>query len=85
MALDKSIGVGMIFIASFVFLYYSIWVFILPFINESSFIQQFFLPRDYAIKLPLLLLLLSGLFVGIFVGKVLIKNQQKQKSKKKSQ
>ena len=55
------------------------------FVNEDSCINKFFLPRDYAIKLPLLLLLIAGLGVGTFIGKVLIKNQQKQKSKKKAQ
>lgn len=45
--------------------------------------KQVLLPREYAIKLPLLLLLIAGLGVGTFIGKVLIKNQQKQKSKKR--
>lgn len=72
-------------VAAFIFTYYTAWVFVLPFIDEDNFLNQFFLPREYAIKLPLLLLIIAVLGVGTFVGKVLVKNQQKQKSKKKSQ
>jgi len=75
----------MLGVAAFVFTYYTAWVFVLPFINEDNILNQFFLPRDYAIKLPILLLFIAALGVGTFVGKVLIKNQQKQKSKKKAQ
>ncbi|EMG45784.1 hypothetical protein G210_4001 [Candida maltosa Xu316] len=85
MSCDKLIGLGMLGVAAFVFTYYSTWVFVLPFIDEDNFLNNFFLPRDYAIKLPLLLLIIAGLGVGTFVGKVLVKNQQKQKSKKKAQ
>ncbi|RLV89405.1 hypothetical protein JA1_005186 [Spathaspora sp. JA1] len=82
MALDKLIGLGMLAVAAFVFTYYTIWVFVLPFVVEDSVLSYLFLPREYAIKLPLLLLVVAGLGIGTFVGKVLIKNQQK-KSKKK--
>lgn len=75
----------MLGVAAFVFTYYTAWVFVLPFINEDNILNQFFLPRNYAIKLPILLLFIAALGVGTFVGKVLIKNQQKQKSKKKAQ
>lgn len=72
----------MLAIATAVFSYYTIWVFVLPFVDENNFLQYFFLPRDYAIKLPFLLLLLAGLGVGSFIGNVLIKNAQKEKLKK---
>ncbi|EDK46460.1 predicted protein [Lodderomyces elongisporus NRRL YB-4239] len=75
----------MLAVAAFVFSYYTTWVFVLPFVDDASPINKFFLPRDYAIKLPFLLLLIAGLGVGTFIGKVLIKNLQKQKSKKKAQ
>lgn len=81
-ACDKLIGLAMLAIATAVFSYYTIWVFVLPFVDESNLLQNFFLPRDYAIKLPFLLLLLAGLAVGTFIGNVLIKNAQKEKLKK---
>lgn len=72
----------MLAVATFVFSYYTTWVFVLPFIGDDSVIQSFFLPREYAIKLPLLLLLIAVLAVGSFIGHVLIKNAEKEKAKK---
>lgn len=72
----------MLAVATGVFGYYTAWVFLLPFLDDDNLLQKFFLPRDYAIKLPVLLLLLAALAVGSFVGRVLIKNAQKEKLKK---
>lgn len=72
----------MLAVATIVFGYYSTWVLILPFVDDSSCLQSLFLPRDYAIKIPILLLLIGGLGVGTFIGSVLIKESNKKKSKK---
>lgn len=72
----------MLAIASAAFGYYTVWVFVLPFVSSTSILQSLFLPRDYAIKLPFLLLLLGLLAVGLFIGSVLIKNAEKAKKKK---
>ena len=50
---DKLVGLAMLAVATAVFAYYTIWVFVLPFVDESNVLQSFFLPRDFAIKLPL--------------------------------
>ena len=73
----------MLGVAAFVFTYYTAWVFVLPFINEDNILNQFFLPRDYAIKLPILLLFIAALGVGTFVGKVLIKINRNRKVRRK--
>lgn len=72
----------MLAVATGVFSYYTAWVFLLPFLDDDNLLQSFFLPRDYAIKLPILLLALAVLGVGTFVGNVLLKNAQKEKLKK---
>jgi dolichyl-phosphate mannosyltransferase polypeptide 2 regulatory subunit len=72
----------MLAIATAVFTYYTAWVFVLPFVDESNILNSFFLPREYAIKIPILLVLIAGLGVGTFVGNVLIKSAQKEKLKK---
>lgn len=72
----------MLGVAIAVFTYYTAWVFVLPFLDESNFLNSLFLPRDYAIKLPLLLLLVAGLGVGTFIGRTLIKKAEKEKAKK---
>ncbi|QEL60379.1 hypothetical protein CJJ09_002485 [Candidozyma auris] len=84
MPCDKLIGLGMLAVATLVFVYYTSWVFLLPFVGDDSVINQFFLPRDYAIKLPFLLLLLAVLAVGSFIGYVLTKNAEKERAKKRS-
>ncbi|CAH2351690.1 putative dolichol phosphate-mannose biosynthesis regulatory protein [[Candida] railenensis] len=82
MSFDKLIGLSMLAVATAVFTYYTTWVFVLPFVDESNILQSFFLSRDYAIKLPFLLLLIAALGIGSFVGNVLIKNAEKEKLKK---
>lgn len=72
----------MLGVAIAVFTYYTVWVFVLPFVDETNVLNSFFLPRDYAIKLPLLLLLVSALGVGTFIGRTLIKKAEKEKAKK---
>lgn len=72
----------MLSVAIAVFSYYTAWVFVVPFVADDSVLHNFFLPRDYAIKLPFLLLVLSAVAVGSFVGNVLIKKAQKEKLKK---
>ncbi|KAF8003458.1 hypothetical protein HF325_002703 [Metschnikowia pulcherrima] len=72
----------MLGVATAVFSYYTAWVFLVPFLDTDSMLQSFFLPRDYAIKLPILLLLLAALAVGTFIGNVMIKNAEKEKLKK---
>lgn len=76
----------MIGVASAVFLYYSTWVLVLPFVDESNSLHGFFLPRDYAIKIPVLLLLIGGIAVGSFIASVLLKEHKKKqlKNSKKS-
>ncbi|CAK7894605.1 hypothetical protein CAAN1_10S05204 [[Candida] anglica] len=84
MSFDKLVGLSMLAVATAVFTYYTTWVFVLPFVDESNFLQNFFLSRDYAIKLPFLLLLLAALGVGSFVGNVLIKSAKKEQLKKQA-
>lgn len=74
----------MLAVATGVFVYYTAWVFLLPFVDDSSVVQNFFLPREYAITLPLLLLLLAFVAVGAFIGNVLVKNAKKEKLKSKA-
>lgn len=72
----------MLGVASAVFIYYSTWIWVLPFVDTSSILQKLFLPRDYAIKIPILLLLIGGVGVGAFIGSVLLKEANKKKAKK---
>ncbi|CCE78408.1 Piso0_001031 [Millerozyma farinosa CBS 7064] len=81
MKFDQLVGLGMLAVATGVFVYYSAWVFVLPFVDEDNFIQSFFLPREYAATIPLMLLLVAGLFLASFIGMVLLKQSEKEKLK----
>lgn len=72
----------MLLVATFIFIYYTLWTFVTPFLDDDSLIQHFFLPRYYAIALPVVALILGIAVVSTFVGLVIIKSVQKKKSKK---
>lgn len=72
----------MLLVANAVFLYYTTWTFVLPFLDESNPLQAFFLPREWAIRIPVLLVLAAFAGVGTFVGKVLKKAAEKERLKK---
>ncbi|XP_063139485.1 dolichol phosphate-mannose biosynthesis regulatory protein isoform X2 [Rattus norvegicus] len=47
-----------------------------PFIDSQHVIHKYFLPRAYAVLLPLAAGLLLLLFVGLFITYVLLKSQK---------
>ncbi|KAK8847390.1 hypothetical protein IAR55_005248 [Kwoniella newhampshirensis] len=61
----------MLFVAAFVFVYYSVWALLLPFLPPSSPVQSLFPPREWAIRLPLLLLLGGITLVSLFFARVM--------------
>lgn len=81
MGLDTLVGLGMLLVASAVFLYYTAWTFLLPFIVEDSPMIQLFPPREWIIRIPAILLLAAAAAVGTFIGSVLIKSEKKRQLK----
>ncbi|EGZ14088.1 hypothetical protein PHYSODRAFT_316945 [Phytophthora sojae] len=79
-ASDKAVGLVLLAISVVVFVYYSIWVLLTPFVDEDHIIQQFFLPYHYAITIPAVLLVLLFTGAATFIGMVMIKSQKKKKS-----
>lgn len=71
----------MLGVATAVFIYYTTWTLILPFIDEDSIIQQFFLPREWAVRLPAALLAIGASAVAVFIGSVMVKSANKEKAK----
>ncbi|CAN0424111.1 unnamed protein product, partial [Ectocarpus sp. 13 AM-2016] len=52
-----------------------------PFVDTSHPVQDFFLPRKYAIAIPTVLVILLVTLVATFVGLTLMKSARKQKLK----
>ncbi|KAG3139158.1 hypothetical protein PI124_g17309 [Phytophthora idaei] len=76
-ASDKAVGLVLLAISVIVYVYYSIWVLLTPFIDEDHPIRQFFLPYHYAISIPAVLLVLLFSGAATFIGMVMIKSQKK--------
>jgi len=75
-ASDRVVGFSLLVFSIFVFTYYTFWVLITPFIDKGHFIHDYFLPQEYAISIPLALLMvgLSGIFT--FLSLVMIKSRK---------
>ncbi|KAK4080048.1 hypothetical protein Trihar35433_1153 [Trichoderma harzianum] len=82
--LDKLVGFAMLVAASVIFLYYTIWTLLMPFVDDDHPLQNLFLPRVWAIRIPVILLLLGSAVVGSFVGMVMIRSNQKKAAKAKA-
>ncbi|KAM4696479.1 dolichol phosphate-mannose biosynthesis regulatory protein [Rhinophrynus dorsalis] len=79
---DRVAGAGLVALSSLLFVYYTVWVICLPFIDSDHVIHSFFLPREYSVILPLLAALILLLFMGMFVTFIMWKSRT---SKKKSE
>ncbi|KAK4639544.1 Dolichol phosphate-mannose biosynthesis regulatory protein [Podospora pseudocomata] len=76
--LDKLTGLAMLAAASAVFLYYTIWTLLMPFVDSDHPLQNFFPPRVWAIRLPVILVLLGSAVVGSFLSIVMIRSNRKK-------
>nr|KAF6314419.1 dolichyl-phosphate mannosyltransferase subunit 2, regulatory [Myotis myotis] len=61
---DQVVGLGLVAVSLIIFIYYTAWVILLPFIDSQHVIHKYFLPRAYAVAIPLAAGLLLLLFVG---------------------
>ncbi|KAK6843677.1 hypothetical protein PG984_002526 [Apiospora sp. TS-2023a] len=82
--LDKIVGLAMLLAASFVFIYYSIWTLLMPFVDSDHPLQNVFPPRVWAIRIPVVLVLLGSAVVGSFLSVVMIRSNQKKAAKAKA-
>lgn len=76
---DQVVGLGLVAVSLIVFTYYTAWVILLPFIDSQHVIHKYFLPRAYAVAIPLVAGLLLLLCVGLFITHVMLKNQRAAK------
>lgn len=68
----------MLLAATAVFLYYTVWTFVLPFLSEDAPLQKLFLPREYAIQIPVFALIVGVVGIGLFIGNVMLKSTKKK-------
>ncbi|KAK8124820.1 putative dolichol phosphate-mannose biosynthesis regulatory protein [Apiospora kogelbergensis] len=83
--LDKLVGLAMLLAASFVFIYYSVWTLLMvPLCRLGPPAPERFPPRVWAIRIPVVLVLLGSAVVGSFLSVVMIRSNQKKAAKAKA-
>ncbi|XP_031558513.1 dolichol phosphate-mannose biosynthesis regulatory protein-like [Actinia tenebrosa] len=77
--LDRAAGMGMVLLGGLIFIYYSIWIIVLPFVESGHILHQFFLPRMYSVIIPVVAgVILLGV-IGVFITVIMLKNTKKPK------
>jgi len=75
---DKALGSIMLLAASTVFIYYTFWAILLPFFDTSNPIHGWFLPREWAVRLPAFILVVGLSAIGFFLGSTIMKENRKK-------
>ncbi|XP_076454699.1 dolichol phosphate-mannose biosynthesis regulatory protein-like [Babylonia areolata] len=75
---DQGVGWAMVSLGFFIFVYYTVWVIILPFVEPGVFVHKLFPPRIYAIAGPLLAGVVALALIGLFVCYVSLKSKKKK-------
>ena len=75
---DKLVGSLLLLIAASVFSYYSVWIFVIPFLDEAHLLKQFFLDWEWAIRIPILLLVVGVTVILTFISVILIRAKSKK-------
>ncbi|QKX53288.1 uncharacterized protein TRUGW13939_00366 [Talaromyces rugulosus] len=74
----------MLLAATAIFLYYTAWTILMPFVDKGHPLHDFFPPRVWAIRIPVILTLLGSAVVGSFLGIVMIRSSRKKAAKAKA-
>ncbi|KAK9463721.1 dolichol phosphate-mannose biosynthesis regulatory [Lipomyces oligophaga] len=64
------------FMSTLLFIYYTIWALVMPFVDSTQPVQKYFPPREWAIKVPVIILLLIMGMLGSFLGVVMIRSNR---------
>ncbi|GLD95485.1 hypothetical protein PINS_up004162 [Pythium insidiosum] len=76
---DKLVGSVLLLISVVVYVYYTAWVIVTPFVDQHHPFQRFFLPYQYAIAIPAILLVLLFTGAASFIGMVMIRSKNAKK------
>ncbi|KLO18780.1 hypothetical protein SCHPADRAFT_819264 [Schizopora paradoxa] len=68
----------MILVAAFVFCYYTVWAMLLPFLDKTSPIHDYFPPREWAVRLPAFIFVVGVGSIGSFIGMTIRAENQKK-------
>ncbi|XVF13668.1 hypothetical protein REPUB_Repub08aG0227800 [Reevesia pubescens] len=74
---DRAVGFLLSFISLSMFTYYTFWVIFLPFVDSDNFIHNYFLPKEYAILIPVCVGVVVLCLLCVFIGFVMLKSKKK--------
>ncbi|KAG2204256.1 hypothetical protein INT46_011573 [Mucor plumbeus] len=75
---DRIFGATAVSAALFIFVYYSIWTFVVPFLSEDCSLQKYFLSYEYAIYLPAAVLVAGVSLITAFFVKTTSQSKNKK-------
>ncbi|MQL68096.1 hypothetical protein Taro_000418 [Colocasia esculenta] len=75
---DKAVGFVLSSLSLSIFVYYTFWVIILPFVDEDHFVHKYFLPQEYAILIPVAAGVALLSLLCVFIGYVMLKSKKKR-------
>ncbi|RAO69401.1 uncharacterized protein BHQ10_005413 [Talaromyces amestolkiae] len=81
--LGPLVGSAMLLVATAIFLYYTAWTLLMPFVDQGHPLHDLFPPRVWAIRIPVILTLLGSTVVGSFLGIMMIRSSRKKAAKAK--
>lgn len=61
---DSTLGKRTLVIFGLLYIYYTFWIFVLPFVDDDNFITLFFPPIKYALLVPALI---GTIFIGTLI------------------
>ena len=78
---DSAVGYSLLFSAATVFIYYAFWIVILPFVDPDHVIQLLFLPRVYAVAVPIVVGVVVLIALTLYIAVVTVKKTSTAKEK----
>ncbi|KAI8049676.1 dolichol phosphate-mannose biosynthesis regulatory [Syncephalis plumigaleata] len=75
---DKAVGGILLLVSLAAFTYYTLWTLVMPFVDVGHPLHDFFPAHEYAIKIPVALLLVGLTGVFTFMASVMIRSGKKK-------
>ncbi|KAG0021119.1 hypothetical protein BGZ80_003001 [Entomortierella chlamydospora] len=73
---DKLVGASLLTFSTVVFVYYTLWAIVMTY-----FLHAYFPPREYAIRIPCVLLVFGLTVILSFLSMIMIKSKKKVEKK----
>ena len=82
---SKIIGYFLLIITILLYIYYTLWVYLKPFLNKNNFLNNFFFDKYWAIAIPCYGACIIYTIIMIFIGLVFILSYKYEEEKTKNE